>query len=342
MTIGDLLAALETDIFEKDSKDPFVAKCREREEGIRNYMNICGVIVHQHVTKPYIKGGLAYWKKEKIKKNILTLTKYTEELYHELNRENIVAYIKKRQSSFMPFISTFDPDITLIILHSYYGTIITDIHWITDLSFGYAFKISAGQLDLELLGKELPGRVEDIKIFLKKNRDSFSEYDDYFKIVEEALKCYELGLKKALNLLAITSTEALVRKFGEYLIQKQELLVDLESDKYNSIDTFLRLIPWKYDLEYTKSFVYLITSTTDRYDEEEEAQTIREEDSFVEGKKLNYKMRLDFLRRRFKENRDIIVHGQETEYDKDWQSYINLSALYEVLKTMKEYKDIYK
>jgi len=341
MTFGDLLTALETDIFDKDSKDQFIMKCREREEGIKEYMDICGIVIHQHTVKPGINGKIAHWKKEKIKKNILTLGKYTEELYHLLNKEKIEAHIKS-QSSFLPLNNIFNPDLTLIILHSYYGTIITDIHWITDLPFDYTFKMSAGQLELELLGKELPNRIEQIREFLQEEREIFHEYESHFQIVDEALECYDLGMKKALNLLTITSIEALVRKFGEYLIEKQELKVDLESGKYNSIDTFLRLIPWKFDMDYVKSYVYLITGTTDRYDKDEQARTIKDEDSFIEGKRVNYKIRLDFLRRRFKENRDIIVHGEETEYDKDWQSYINVSALYEVLKTMKEYKELYK
>jgi len=193
MTIGDLLTALEVDIFEKDSKSPFISMCKEREERIKEYIDICGIIVNQHIKKPGIKGRLAHWKKEKIKKNILTLIKYTEELYCELTKEKIEAHIKKSQSSLMPFMGVFDPDIILIMLHSYYGSIITDIYWISDLSFQYAFEISAGQLNLELLGKELPIRVEKIKAFLKNEREYFSEYEEYFNIVEEALKCYDLG-----------------------------------------------------------------------------------------------------------------------------------------------------
>jgi len=62
----------------------------------------------------------------------------------------------------------------------------------------------------------------------------------------------------------------------------------------------------------------------------------------MEQVEISIKTRLDFLRRRFKENRNLILHGQETEYDKPYYGFINSAALCEVLKTIIECQDSYE
>jgi hypothetical protein len=47
------------------------------------------------------------------------------------------------------------------------------------------------------------------------------------------------------------------------------------------------------------------------------------------------------LCRRFKENRNSILHGEETNYSNSLNSFLNFSALKEVLLTIKEYHALY-
>lgn len=341
MTIGETLNRLKTEIFEINSSNEFVKKCRKREEELKIWILNCFAIIEQHIQQPGLTGNLPRWKEDKIKSNISVLTNYMEELLGKLNEDEIKNYVFSYSNSFFLNREPIFPDWSIILLHSYYGSIITDISWIGDLEFDYTIKISSGKLDLNVLGTKLPNRILDIEKFLKDNKILLREYSGYIKIIEEALSCHKSKYNKAFNLLVITSIEGIVRKFGEYLIKVQDLNVDLSSDKYNSIDAFLRKIPWKNDLNYTNSSVMLLTSHVERSKQTKSFEDFKKMSLLSDGKYINYYTRLHFLKRRFKENRDFIVHGMEVEYDKDWQSYVNLSALFEVLKTMREYKKLY-
>lgn len=346
LTFGELLDKLETDIFEKDSKDKFTSYCRKREDELKCAIDICGVMLHHHIEKPGLKGKIDFWKKEKIKDNIQNIWYYTFELNQKLNKESIEKNVKNQMSSILPIFINQEPDLVFLILHSYYGSILTDLNWIKDMPFQLTFGLASGYLNIEEIGKLLPKRIAQLKRFLDSENELVERYKSAFHSIGELLVCYEHKCYKSFNVLAIVTIESLVRQFGKYLIEKQGLEIDTESDRYNSIDSFLRKIPWKDRIKYSKTSAKLWTSNSFKLKEKEKndlnSEEIDHSDLLGKGVFLNYKERLDFLRRRFKENRDMILHGQEMIFDTDWQCYINVSALLEVLKTMNEFTNLYE
>ena len=331
--------AMKTDIFTKNPTSDFEKKCRLREEGIKEYLDVIGEIIKQHISKPgYSRNKLSHWKQEKIKSCIKNLADYIDELVKELNKVKIETYC--RQLTPLNFLrSPFDPDITLLILNSYFGSIVTDIYWIKTITIQEAMQISGGNLDISELGKRTPLAIAHVQTFLKNNKKLLNEYENHIKTIEEAFNCYKNKYYKAFNLLLLTSIEGLTRNLGAYLVRKQGLEVDPYSETFNSLDSFLRKIPWKADLKSSRMSLAMMTCHYERINYND--PFAKRPDPFEEIN-ITLKNRLDFLRRRFKENRDLILHGQETEYDKPYHGFINASALYEVLETIIECQVIYE
>lgn len=57
---------------------------------------------------------------------------------------------------------------------------------------------------------------------------------------------------------------------------------------------------------------------------------------------VSIRYRLQFLLRRYKEDRNSIIHGNYFEFDKGWKCYIYLSAITKTFDVIKEYDVIYK
>lgn len=57
--------------------------------------------------------------------------------------------------------------------------------------------------------------------------------------------------------------------------------------------------------------------------------------------KVSLKVELQFLLRRHKENRNAIVHGNFTNFDKKWYCYLNLSAVAKIARIIQAYEGIY-
>lgn len=58
-------------------------------------------------------------------------------------------------------------------------------------------------------------------------------------------------------------------------------------------------------------------------------------------KKINLRIKLHFLIRRFKEDRNAIVHGNFKGFDKRWKNYVYLSAVEKILDSIEEYDNLY-
>lgn len=336
-TVRQFLDSLNTDIFSDSPVDEFQKLCREREKGLKQYIDLIGIIVSQLIDKPGLSDKqISFWKKEKIKSCIDNLTTYCIELTEELTKEKIENYCKSIKP--LSFKLAFDPDTTLLMLNSYYGAIVTDVYWIRDLKILEAMQISAGKLNLEELGKKTKTRVSEINSLIKNNKSIFDDYRNHIDTVEEALSCFKRKYYKAFNLMLLTSIEGLTRQLGVYLVKQQGLAVDPYSDEYNSLDKFLRTIPWKKDFTLRHTDLVLMTSDYKRLNQ----NSNEKQPDPMELIEVSLKTRLDFLRRRFKENRDLILHGQETEYNKPYHGFINASALYEVLTSILEAHRKYK
>jgi hypothetical protein len=334
-TVGQIIHAMKTELFPGEPKNEFERKCRERERLIKQYLDTCGIICDQHIKKPGLNfDTLSYWKKERSKTCIKNICDYITELVVELDKEKIENHCKT-VGLFRPI---FDPDLILLSVNSYYGSVVADVYWISDLTVHEAIQIAGGKLTLEELGNRAPGRISEIKATLQKNEEAFSAYAGHIETINEAFSCYEKKYFKAFNLLLLTSIEGMVRSLGLYLVEKQKLSIDPFDKKYNSLDNFLRNIPWKEDLELSATRVTLLTGNYTRVNYNNlEVKRIDP----IQKVQISLKTRLDFLRRRFKENRDLILHGQETQYNKPYHGYINASALKEVIDTILECQSVY-
>lgn len=184
--------------------------------------------------------------------------------------------------------------------------------------------------DIQCNPQYLPSRIKEIQTLCQQLKN-IDYVEKHLGSIEEAITCYEVKHLKASNLLLLTIVEGLVRSLGIYLVEKQKLQVNpLDKRKYASLDKFLHAIPWKKDLSITGIMHGLLTGCYSSYKGTEPKLVL-----------VNLTERLGFLSRRFKENRNVILHGEETQYANALNSFLNFSALKEVLLTIESYQSIY-
>lgn len=326
ITIGELDKKLTSDIFTENDLKQYL----EREETLKKYINVCFNHSIQLVEMPHKESEkISFYKEQRIKRSLKRLSDYVGYLAHQLDKEKIVDHFKNQ--GIIP-ISNLDIDTSFIIANSYYGSIKYDLYWIDNLRYYDALNIATGNFEIEDLSSYLP--------------DSYSQFKNnilpYFKKLEllknfkgtllEVCKTYENKAYRACNLLILTSIEGIVRTLGKYLIEKQNLEIDLNQE-FNSLDSYLRKIPWKPDYEISDTKYKLLTGDWDFK---------REKIDPLKNININLKQRLDFLRRRFKEDRDMILHGLESDYGKEWHLFVNFSALEQVYETFEYYMKKYK
>jgi hypothetical protein len=334
MTIGELLKRIETKLFPNKPTSDFEQRCKSREVSLKEYIEICRLMIMHHIEKPADKNGkLSFWKKEKIKKNMGNLIKYTEELAEELDKNKIEEYCKTPRFLMSPF----EPDIIFLIQNSYYASVITDILWASEITLNEAMEISAGNLDIEDLGKKLPSKIKETKSiiipYLKRNK----KYYRHVPNLKEAVNCYEKKFRKACNLILMTTIEGLVRDLAEFLNEKQGLHLDLSTTKFHSLDSLLRNVNWINDYEISATQLTLIIGQ----DLTSNERPPRPDDNLLGYTKIDLKTRLDFLRRRFKDDRDLILHGVDHDFGKTWNLFLNFSALSHVYEVIKYYDKLY-
>ena len=275
------------------------------------------------------KERLPKWKKERIKSCMTNLVQYLEELFKELDKEKIEEHCKladKLGRKYTPFIS----DMILLMINSYQGAIETDLHWITDLTIGDSIDISIGGFDFSKLEKYIPKRISEINSLLDTLLSN-AIVSPHVDSIQESIQCFNNKHIKASNLLLITTIEGLVRAQGIYLNTIQKLSVDMsDKRKYASLDSFLNKIPWKKDLPISIIRYGLITGNSSMN------HKLKDNPVF-----LNLHERLGFLCRRFKENRNNILHGENTNYANSLNCFLNFSALKETLMTIREYEELY-
>jgi hypothetical protein len=329
--MGDIFEKPKLELFLNAPDTKFYNYCREREKEIKSTIRIAVKAFDVHVqVLMKRRDELPKWKKERMKFCMTKLGFYLEELLNELDRTKIEEYCKLRGSMgklYIPFFS----DMVLIMINSYYGAIETDLHWVTDLTLADSMDISAGTFDFNKLKKYIPGRISEINTLLGELQE-VPYVTARFGNIQEALKSLKSKLYSASNVLLITIIEGLVRSLGIYLNEKQDLSVNpLDKRKYASLERFLKKIPWKRDLQIDGISHGLLTGNYSM------SKTNRENAHVI-----HLEERLGFLCRRFKENRNLILHGEETNYANPSNSFLNLSALKEVLLTIKAYHQLYQ
>lgn len=260
---------------------------------------------------------------------ISNLGNYLEELINELDRKKIEDYCKLEEAmgdKFIPFM----PDLVLLMINSYHGAVETDLHWVSDLTLADSIAISVGDFNFDKLQSYLPRRVIEVENLVNELQ-SISHVNTRSNSIHEAIVCFKNQHYNASNVLLITIIEGLVRSLGIYLKEKQALSFDpTDKRKYASLESFLKKIPWKRDLRINDIKHGLLTGKLS-------INNSLNNDSNL----INLTDRLGFLCRRFKENRNSILHGEETNYANALNSFLNLSALKEVLLTIREYNQLY-
>lgn len=325
VTIGEIEEKLNKVIFQEPAEG-IKSSYLEREKILKDYIDLCSKICVQLATLPEEKNKISFYKNQRIKRSLRRLCDYIAYLVNELNIDKIKYFCDNQKL----FITNYDIDLTFIFANSYYGNIKNDLYWISDITIHEALHLSSGHFKVEKLGEKLPSAYikfkKEILPFLKNDKLFF----EFYAISKEIDSSYKHKNFCACNLLILTSIEGIVRKLGDYLIDKQGLKVR-NYNQLNSLDSFLRNINWKEDYEISETSYLLLSGDIDYNRKREPFKKIN----------INLKNRLDFLRRRFKEDRDLILHGLESDYGKSWNLFVNFSALNNVYETCKYYRKLY-
>lgn len=326
ITIGELEKKLTTDIFNEDERKQYF----EREETLKRFINVCFNHSVQLIELSHSESRkISYYKEQRIKRSLKRLSDYVGYLANELNREKIIEF--HNNQNFVA-ISNYDIDTSFIIANSYYGSIKYDLYWIGNLKYYDALNIATGKFEIDDLSKYLPGIYSKFKKNILPFFEKLKLLENFKGTLREISTTYENKAYRACNLLILTSIEGIVRNLGYFLIEKQELDIDIKQE-FNSLDSFLRKIPWEKDYEIGDTQYKLLTGDWDfRRDDVDPLKNIQ----------IDLKQRLDFLRRRFKEDRDLILHGLENDYGKEWHLFVNFSALEQVYETFVYYIEKYK
>jgi hypothetical protein len=330
MTMGDIFEKPKRELFLDAPNTKFYNYCREREKEIKSTIRLAIKAFDSHVRMLMVRRDeLPKWKKDRMKFCLSNIGNYLEELLNELDRTKIENYCKQRQTLGKLYIPFF-ADMVLIMINSYHGAIETDLHWVNDLTLADSMEISSGNYDYAKLEKYLPERIKEIENLLQalRNVDYVNSRVDH---IAEALKVFKSKHYRASNVLLITLIEGLVRSLGAYLKEKQGLSIDpSDKRKYASLERFLKNIPWKQDLKIDGITYGLLTGN----------YSLNKSDR-GNAHLVNLEERLGFLCRRFKENRNLILHGEEINYANHLNNFLNLTALKEVLITIKAYYGLY-
>ncbi len=325
VTIGEIDQKLQKEIFDSEKEPNY----KEREDILKRYINICFNTSLKLVELPLKEEtSLSFYKQDRIKKSLRRLSDYIGYLTKELEKEKIIDFCSKKKF----FISNYDIDLTVIISNSYYGAIKYDIYWIKSLKYLDALALSTNKFDIEKLSEYLPESIESFENEILPYFKNDEIFCDFYPVLKELKSTYKIESYRATNLLILTVVEGLVRKLGVYLKEKQNLDFDPDDKKFNSLDSFLRKIEWKKDFEISLNSYKLLNNDFD----------YKKDNSLTDKIKISLKERLDFLRRRFKEDRDIILHGLQNDYGKKWNVFINISALEHVYDTIIYYRNLYK
>ena len=288
-----------------------------QSEIFKGYADFIDQLIKQHEIEEQ-KGG---WRKYQIPNMKSNLENYKTELINKSKIETTNRFI---------YIDQF-----LIIKNSYYGSLYSEIfHLLPELTYAEAINLSTGKLNLNKLKEALPNRIKSLKEYYSNFIKSSPRYSHFYPIIDEALKSSENKLTKGTNLLLITCIEGLVRELASYLNVKQNLNLDLQSDRFNSIDSLIRNESWKEDFKEDYHTVKMLDNSSNF----ETRPIIQEQNEYEKYVLISIKIRLGYLRRRFKDNRDLILHGQNTDYDNTLNTFFNLSSLNDVIRVIMEYE----
>jgi hypothetical protein len=340
LTIVQIIESLEKNIFSTNIDSEFDLKCLEREHGIKEAINMCMEQMMELAKTPGLE-KLTARQKIKSKNCIENLSKYVKELINELDEEKIKSHINEIENNKNQFIirlhKPFELDMTFLWSNSFYTAITTEILWAPRVTVTQAMDISRGKLDLDDLGRHLPEIIKELKTNVIPYLKSSKIYNEFSESLKEALDCYSKKYFRGCNLIIMTSIEGMVRKLSNFLAPHHELGDDFSDDKYKSLSSLLREVKWKKDFKIDSTTLSLLVG---------ENKTINERRFDIKNGLRDFEIidlntRLDFLKGRFKDDRDMILHGSYIDYNKKWNLFLNFSALIETKKVCEYYDKKY-
>lgn len=332
MTIGEIQDKLEQSLFNDDLTNPVVSNCLAREKTLKRNILRAFESITEYIEKPDLNGDLTHWQKGKIERNLKKLSNYIEILCSKLDRQKIINYCEIHNSQKKFFI---EEDDFILIVNSFYGSVLLDILWASDISLSDVINITKGTIDHKNLEKKLPDKIVEIKKTIIPYLHSIECYSIYTTLISDSLKSYKYKIFKGASLLLLIAIEGLVRQLGKNLIIWQGIDSAFSDKEFHSLDNFLRTIPWKNDFEIDRTSLMFLTG--DYVFTDERVNPMNDESITID-----LKTRLDFLRRIYKEDRNSILHGDSHVFGEAWDLYRNYSALYEVYSTIDYYEKLYK
>ena len=262
LTIGEIIDKLKTQIFDFDNPSDKQKDYLERENGIKRTIDNCMMQMHEFAIAPGLD-KITKRQKLKTEKCIENLLRYVKQLMDELDAEKIKTYcdnLKKEKEKPFSFNlnKPFEPDLTFMLSNSFNIAIRTEILWSRRVTVLQAIKISKGELDLDDLGRHLPDLLEKIKTKIIPSLKNSKFYLPFIDSINEAIKCYDKKLYQGCNLILMTTIEGMVRDLANYLSKPHELGEDFSEDKFMSLNSLLRDVNWKKDIEIDETRLSLM------------------------------------------------------------------------------------
>lgn len=337
LTIGEIIEKLKIRIFNFENPTDIQNDYLERENGIKGTIDSCMVQMKDFAITPGLE-KLTKRQKIKTEKCIENLSRYVKQLMEELDEDKIKIHcdnlkINKENPFIFSLNRPFEPDITFMLSNSFHIAIRTEILWSRRVTVLQAIKISKGELDLDDLGRHLPELLKKIKTDIMPNLKNFELYRPFSESIKEAIKCYDKKFFRGCNLILMITIEGMVRQLANFLSIPHGLGEEFSEDKYISLNSLLREVNWKKDIRIDETSLSLIIGKD---------KTLKEYKSGIESQDNEYLLidlntRLDFLKGRFKDDRDLILHGSYQEYNKKWNLYLNFSAFEETYEICEYY-----
>lgn len=188
-------------------------------------------------------------------------------------------------------------------------------------------------------------RVLAKKVYQGQN-PQLSEYNvqkhiDNFQSLENLLKSRDWK-----NDIELKTTEVVTRYDyinEEEIIKAKEVITNAKKaniyveEKIEELTNFLQQEINKKTETVPKELKETILGTLD--------EVRKMQNDFIDGKshttKINLRIRLHFLIRRYKEDRNNMIHGKFEGFNHKWKNYIYLSAIEQIYDVIKEYGKIY-
>jgi hypothetical protein len=329
LTIGEIIDKLKTQIFDFENPTPIHQDYLQRENGIKRTIDNCMMQMKDFAITPGLD-KLTKRQKLKTEKCIENLSRYVKQLMDELNEDKIKIHCDNlKTNKEKPFSfnlnKPFEPDLTFMLSNSFHIAISTEILWSRRVTVLQAIKISKGELDLDDLGRHLPDLLDKIKTKIIPSLKNSQFYIPFTDSIKEAIKCYDKKLYRGCNLILMTTIEGMVRELANFLSIPHELGEDFSEDKYMSLNSLLRDVSWKKDIEIDETRLSLMLGKEKTLQEYRDEFGLKNKENII----IDLNTRLDFLKGRFKDDRDLILHGSYQEYNKKWNLYLNFSAFEE-------------